>query len=88
MNNQTSTRDYNPDEAKELLRASYLRIGRLPKLNRGTIVHVDYCGNWHKARLTRGLPGACYMAVLVSCPVSSPMVTVSVRNFGGVVENA
>jgi hypothetical protein len=88
MNRLMSYSDCDPDEAKELVRASCVRRGSLPSLKRGTVVYLYYSGQWLRARLTRTIPGGCYCAVILTYPACGTFATVTVGSFGGVEGDA
>jgi hypothetical protein len=68
----------------EAVRARFLRLGKLPEMTKGTVVYIDFFGSWEKVRLTRKIPGGCWIAKLMFRHPFCTKTTVSVTNFGGV----
>lgn len=67
----------------EAVRAHFLRVGQLSGLVRNDLVYVDHFGRWIVVRLTRRIPGDCWIAETHKKVDGVGKVVVMVGNFGG-----
>ena len=76
---------FQPDDPREIIRLSCVRVGRVPILAAGDEVWVLVDGSWVLASAARLLPGGVYWGRRVGWPKGSPTVMISASTFGGLV---
>ena len=74
----------NTDALHEI-RCSFVRLGKLPPLEKDQICYVDFMDVWRACTVTRKLAGSVYLAKLHTPTHGVKTVVISVGVFGGVL---